>query len=118
MYKRQSNDILTNTAYGIDQAIASVASDTTISTDTLTAINSATVTLNALADSAVTVDASSDTTSVTVDLSSPSFTPVSYTHLDVYKRQVQSRKGSFDAIRRCRYQRSVYQQIFREIRCV
>ena len=69
-----SNDILTNTAYGIDQAIASVASDTTISTDTLTAINSATVTLNALADSAVTVDASSDTTSVTVDLSSPSFT--------------------------------------------
>lgn len=68
-----SNDILTNTAYGIDQAIASVASDTTISTDTLTAINSATVTLNALADSAVTVDASSDTTSVTVDLSSPSF---------------------------------------------
>lgn len=69
-----SNDILTNTAYGIDQAIASVASDTTISTDTLTAINSAIVTLNALADSAVTVDASSDTTSVTVDLSSPSFT--------------------------------------------
>lgn len=69
-----SNDILTNTAYGIDQAIASVASDTTISTDTLTAINRATVTLNALADSAVTVDASSDTTSVTVDLSSPSFT--------------------------------------------
>ena len=69
-----SNDILTNTAYGIDQAIASVASDTTISTDTLTAIKSATVTLNALADSAVTVDASSDTTSVTVDLSSPSFT--------------------------------------------
>lgn len=69
-----SNDILTNTAYGIDQAIASVASDTTISTDTLTAINSATVTLNALADSAVTVDASSDTTRVTVDLSSPSFT--------------------------------------------
>lgn len=69
-----SNDILTNTAYGIDQAIASVASDTTISTDTLTAINSATVTLNALADSAVTVDASSDTTSVMVDLSSPSFT--------------------------------------------
>lgn len=69
-----SNDILTNTAYGIDQAIASVASDTTISTDTLTAINSATVPLNALADSAVTVDASSDTTSVTVDLSSPSFT--------------------------------------------
>lgn len=69
-----SNDILTNTAYGIDQAIASVASDTTISTDTLTAINIATVTLNALADSAVTVDASSDTTSVTVDLSSPSFT--------------------------------------------
>ena len=69
-----SNDILTNTAYGVDQAIASVASDTTISTDTLTAINSATVTLNALADSAVTVDASSDTTGVTVDLSSPSFT--------------------------------------------
>lgn len=66
-----SNDFLTNhEAYGVDQAIASVAGDTTISMATLDALNAVTSTDNitASADSVVTVDASTDKAGATIDL--------------------------------------------------
>ncbi len=67
-----AHDILTNKAYGVDNATATVAGDTIISTATMTAIaafdTNTGIDITASADSVVTVDASTDKAGATIDL--------------------------------------------------